>query len=194
MERKAGDCSLQCDVLIVSSTALILQVFHDMLASGGYHCLLAADGREAIEIFCGWRPSLVVTDFNLPDMSALELVQDLRREDPDAAVIVLCGDVYKRNGMVVGFLDVEAARSAGLKLGAHAFLQKPVGLEELLLAADGALESRQTALRRRQALAHYWDAARPMAAVSEMLAVFAAVFKIPMRNDRDRDHPVKLNR
>jgi hypothetical protein len=33
-----------------------------------------------------------------------------------------------------------------------------------------------------------------MAAVSEMLAVFAAVFKIPVRHERDRGHPVKLNR
>jgi DNA-binding response OmpR family regulator len=194
MESTEVDYPPQRDVLIISTIPLIREVFCDIFVNAGYQCLLAANGREAIEIFRGWRPSLVITDFNLQDMSALELLLDLRREDPEAAVIVLCGDMYKRDGKVVGFLDLEAARSAGLKLGAHAFLQKPVDLEELLLTANGALESRQTTRRRRQALTHHWGAVRPMAAVSELLAVFAAVFTIPPRHESDRGDPVELQR
>jgi DNA-binding NtrC family response regulator len=71
------------------------------------------------------------------------LLQDLRREDLDAAVIVLCGGVLKRGGKVIGFMDVDAVRRASLELGAYAVLEKPVRVEELLLTADRALESRQ---------------------------------------------------
>jgi DNA-binding NtrC family response regulator len=46
--------------------------------------------------------------------------------------------VFKRAGKVVGFLDVEDARSASTKLGAYAVLEKPVNVEELLLTADRA--------------------------------------------------------
>ncbi len=155
----------QRDVLIVSTTPLIREVFHDIFLTAGYQCLLAATGREAIEMSRGWRPSLVVTDFNLPDMSGSELLQDLRQEDPDAAVIILCGGVFKRAGKVVGLLDVAAVRSASLKLGAYALLEKPVDLGELLLTADRAIEVRETGRRRRKSLEHQWGAVRPMAAV-----------------------------
>jgi DNA-binding response OmpR family regulator len=47
-----------------------------------YRCLLAGDGGEAAEVFRRSRPSLVVTDFNLPDMSGTELLQDVRQGRP----------------------------------------------------------------------------------------------------------------
>lgn len=88
MESPRVDHRSQRDVVLaVSTTALIRAVLHDIfVVAGGYQCLLAADGREAVEMSRGWRPSLVVTDFNLPDMSGLELLQDVRLEDPDAPV------------------------------------------------------------------------------------------------------------
>jgi two-component system chemotaxis response regulator CheY len=132
------DNSLQRDILIVSATPLIRELLHDVFLTAHYRCLLAADGAEAIEKFRRSRPSLVVTDFNLPDMSGSELLQEVRQEDPDAAVIILCGSVFKRAGKVVGFLDVEDARSASTKLGAYAVLEKPVNVEKLLLTADRA--------------------------------------------------------
>jgi len=179
MASSSAESASQRDVLIVSTTPLIVQVFRDMLASGGYHCLLAADGREAIEIFRGWRPPLVVADFNLQDMTAIELIGELREVDPDAAIVVVYGCMFKRGGQVIGFLDVERAVTAGLKLGAYAFLSKPVGLDELLAVAEGALASRRTAPKRHQPLEAQWAAVRPLASVSELLAVFAAVFETP---------------
>jgi len=148
------DGPLHHDILIVSATPLIRELLHDVFLTAHYRCLLAGDGGEAIERFRRSRPSLVVTDFNLPDMSGSELLQEVRRDNPDAAVIVLCGSVFKRGGKVVGFLDAEAARRASLELGAYAVLEKPVDVEELLLTADRALEYRQTRGDRRQLLSH----------------------------------------
>jgi len=149
------------NVLIVSSNSLIRRAFHDMLLSADWTSLRAADGAEAIEIYRGWRPSLVLTDFNLPDVTALELLQDLREEDPDAAVIILCGAMYKRRGTVVGFLDLGAVQAASLTLGAYAVIEKPEGLDELLSIADGALTARETALRQRQLPPRQWAEVRP---------------------------------
>jgi len=146
------DNSLRRDVLIVSATPLIRELFHDVFLAAHYECLLAADGGEAIEKFRRSRPSLVVTDFNLPDMCGSELLQDVRQEDLDVTVIMLCGSVFKRGGKVLGFLDVEAVRSASLGLGAYAVFEKPVDVEELVLTAERALASRQTRSDRRQLL------------------------------------------
>jgi CheY-like chemotaxis protein len=130
--------SLQRDILIVSATPLIRELLHDVFLTAHYTCLLAADGGEAIEKFRRSRPSLVVTDFNLPDMCGSELLQEVRQDDLDVAVIMLCGSVFKHRGKVIGFLDVDAVRSASLELGAYAVLEKPVDVEELLLTADRA--------------------------------------------------------
>jgi len=166
-------------VLIASSTSLIREVFHDIFAAATYECLLAATGREAIEMVRGWRPSLIVADYNLKDMSALELLQDLRQHDPDVAFIILCGNVFKLNGEIVGLLDSDAVRAAGLELGAHAVFEKPVRPRDVLLAADQAIETRRVTLSRRQPLERQWSEVRPMAGVSELLAMFAAVFSVP---------------
>jgi len=58
------------EVLIVSSEPLTREGCHDLLSAEGYECLLAADGREGIEMFRGWRPALVVTDVDLPSWMA----------------------------------------------------------------------------------------------------------------------------
>jgi CheY-like chemotaxis protein len=190
--RSSEDHTPRHAVLIASSTSLIREVFHDIFAAANYECLLAGSGREAIEIVRGWQPSLIVADFNLEDMTALELLQDLRQDDPDIAFIILCGDVFKRNGNVVGLLDSDAVRAAGLKLGAHTVLEKPVRPRDVLLAADQAIESRRVALCRRQPLEHQWREVRPMAGASELLAMFAAVFSVPSKPKRDRTRPVEI--
>ena len=71
------------EVLIVSATPLIRDLLHDVFLTAQYQCVLAANGEEAIEKFRRWRPSLVVADYNLPDMCGSQLLQDLRREDPE---------------------------------------------------------------------------------------------------------------
>ena len=144
------DDPLQRDILIVSAIPMIRELFYEVFISAHYECLLAADGGEAIEKFRQWRPSLVVTDFNLPDICGTELLQNVRQEDLDVAVIMICGSMFKRAGKVIGFLDVEAVRSASLELGAYAVFEKPVDVEELVLTADRAIASRQTRCDRRQ--------------------------------------------
>jgi DNA-binding NtrC family response regulator len=143
------DDRLHRDILIVSATPLIRDLLRDVFLAAHYRVLLAADGREAIEMFRQWNPSLVVADFNLPDKCATELLLDVRQEDLDAPLIVLCGSVLKRGGKVVGFLDVEAVRSASVKLGAYAVLEKPIGVDDILFTTERALKSRPTRMANR---------------------------------------------
>ena len=89
-------------------------------------------------MFRAARPPLTVTDLKMPVMTGIELLQQVREVDPDAAVIVLTGAA-----------DVKTAIES-LKLGAYDFIMKPVNVDELLIAADRALERRQLLLERRQ--------------------------------------------
>ena len=170
---------MAASVLVASSNESIREVVHDVLVNAGYECLLAATGREALEVHRGWRPSLIVAELNLPDMSGIDLLQALRREDPDAAVIIVCGPLVKLGGEPVGVLEADEARRRALALGAFGLLEKPFGIDALLEMAERAIERRRRSIERRQREAQFPADIRRLAALSELLAVFAAVYRTP---------------
>ncbi len=128
----------QRDILIVDDDRQVREVLHQIFMSAGYNCLLANDGREGVEVFKAGRPPLIVTDLKMPVMTGIELLQQVRAIDGDAAVIVLTGAA-----------DVKIAIES-LKLGAYDFIMKPVNVDELLIAADRAFERRQLLIERRE--------------------------------------------
>ena len=125
------------EILIVDDDRQVRDVLHQIFLSAGYACHLAEDGPHGLDVFTAVRPALVVTDLKMPGMSGVELLQRIRHTDQDAAVIVLTGAA-----------DVKTAIES-LKLGAHDFIMKPVNVEELLIAADRALERRELLVERR---------------------------------------------
>src|SRR6267143_302864 len=125
------------DILIVDDDRQVREVLHQIFLSVGYDCMLANDGREGVEVFKAGRPPLIVTDLKMPGMSGIELLQSVRQIDGDVAVIVLTGAA-----------DVKTAIDS-LKLGAYDFIMKPVNVDELLFAAERALERRQLLIERR---------------------------------------------
>ncbi len=128
----------QRDILIVDDDRQVRDVLHQIFLSANYNCLLANDGREGVEVFKAGRPPLIVTDLKMPVMTGIELLQQVRAIDGDAAVIVLTGAA-----------EVKTAIES-LKLGAYDFIMKPVNVDELLIAAERALERRQLLIERRE--------------------------------------------
>jgi len=126
------------EVLIVDDDPRVRDVLHEVFLAGGYKCQLAANGREGLETFGAARPPLTVTDINMPVMDGLTFLKHVHAVDPDAAILVLTG---------VG--DVRTAVES-LKYGAYDFILKPVNMQELLIAADRALERRQLVVERRE--------------------------------------------
>src|ERR1700761_1287486 len=56
----------------------------------------AANGREAIEAFRTHRPDVALMDLQMPDVDGLEAIEVIRKEFPEARIIVLTtysGDV-----------------------------------------------------------------------------------------------------
>src|SRR5258705_10175229 len=135
--RECPDVEISRDILIVDDDRQVREVLHQIFLHAGYHCRLAQDGRDGVASFKASRPPLTVTDLKMPLMSGIELLQQIRATDADAAVIVLTGAA-----------DVKTAIES-LKLGAYDFIMKPVNVDELLIAAERALERRQLLIERR---------------------------------------------
>jgi cyclic di-GMP phosphodiesterase len=125
-------------VLIVDDDRRVREVLQEIFLCNGYKCLVAQNGREGLESFAAARPPLTVTDVKMPVMDGVEFLKAARQHDPDAAIIMLTG---------VG--DVKTAIES-LKHGAHDFIIKPVNVDELLIAAERALERRELLIERRE--------------------------------------------
>ncbi len=98
----------------------------------------AQDGLEAMHVCEQVRPDILLVDINMPFVSGLAFIEQLRQSNQEARIIV-----------VTGYEEFEYARSA-VALGVQAYLLKPVEVEELKAALQGCLDelSRVTAHNR----------------------------------------------
>jgi response regulator RpfG family c-di-GMP phosphodiesterase len=126
------------EILIVDDDWQVRDVLHEIFLGAGYHCHLAEDGRQGLAVFRATRPPLTITDLKMPNMDGIQLLQAIIAVDADAAVIVLTGAA-----------DVKTAIDS-LKFGAYDFIMKPLNVDELVIAADRALERRQLLVERRE--------------------------------------------
>jgi response regulator RpfG family c-di-GMP phosphodiesterase len=126
------------EILVVDDDPQVRDVLQLIFEDAGFRSRDAGDGKAGLQAFRVCRPPLVVTDLRMPVMDGAELLRAIRDEDPDAAVIVLTGAA-----------DIKTAIDC-LKQGAYDFIMKPVDVDQLVLAAERALERRQLLIERRQ--------------------------------------------
>jgi two-component system nitrate/nitrite response regulator NarL len=109
-------------VLVVDDEPKFRSLVATLLAGVGLECREAGSGGEAVALARQERPALIILDVRLPDMSGLEICQQLRGQFGEQLPILLVSGV-KRDS-----LDL----SAGLLLGADDYVVKPFDADEFL--------------------------------------------------------------
>jgi DNA-binding response OmpR family regulator len=109
-------------ILICDDEAPIRQLVATKLRGAGYHVIEARDGREGLEFATRQAPVLIVTDLQMPNLSGLEMVRELRKNDVTrmVPVIMLTARGY--------FVAEEEARALLIR----EIVPKPFGLKALL--------------------------------------------------------------
>jgi FixJ family two-component response regulator len=136
---------LQPTVFIVDDDELIRQSCEALARHAGLPSEQYSSGHEFLDAYDPARPGCLVLDVRMPDMSGLELQQELNRRGAVIPVI-----------FITGVAEVPEAVEA-MQHGAFDFLQKPVGPEALLervrraLAFDATTRATLTERRRVQA-------------------------------------------
>ncbi|HQR29293.1 MAG TPA: response regulator transcription factor [Anaeromyxobacteraceae bacterium] len=120
-------------ILIVEDDPSILRGLDLNLAMEGYKVRTAADGEEGLRIARTERPDLLIVDVMLPRLGGLELIRELRKEDPGMPILILSAK------------GQEADKVAGLALGADDYVVKPFGLKELIARIGAALRRGRSA-------------------------------------------------
>ncbi len=125
----SGEAEKLDQILVVDDDDGIRRLLVDQIKAVGYPCRSAVNGEEALALAVTEpRPSLVVSDVQMPGLSGIELLQRLKQLDPHLQVI-----------MVSGHHDMAVVRQA-LRDGAYDYLIKPFELEELANTVDRALQ------------------------------------------------------
>ena len=125
-------------VLVVDDEDGIRNALERFLKRLGYKVLLAADAAEALAALSKDKPTAMLSDIRMPNVSGVELVPKALAVDPDVAIIMLTA------------IDEPRTAIECLKLGAYDYLIKPVDLDELELSLQGALRARQLEIERRE--------------------------------------------
>ncbi len=116
-------------ILIIGGDKNTQRVVSHLCGRAGFHLEEAAAGRQGLEIAknAAFPPDAVLLNLELPDCAGEELLQRLRRLDPELPIIVLtaCG-------------SIGGALRAG-RAGAFGYLTKPFGIEELKGVLERAL-------------------------------------------------------
>ena len=112
---------------------LFRQNFRKEIRNSTYAFEFAMSGEEALNVLDGQQPPevvMVLSDINMPGMTGLELLADIRKKWPQVSVM-----------MVTAYGD-DATETKVRDLGAESFLTKPIDFERLkrdlpLLLGDG---------------------------------------------------------
>lgn len=119
-------------ILVIEDDPSILRGLQLNLGMEGYVVRSALDGETGLQLARTEKPDLVVVDVMLPRLGGLEVVREIRRDDPDLPVLILSAK------------GQESDKVAGLQFGADDYMVKPFGLKELLARIDALLRRRRT--------------------------------------------------
>ena len=75
-------------VLIVDDDEGIRDSLYCFLDSEGHQCQTARNGMEALEILEHCTPDVIVADFNMPQMTGVELIKHIRSDHPEKEIAV----------------------------------------------------------------------------------------------------------
>lgn len=116
--------------MVVDDEFHIVQVVAIKLRNNGFDVITADNGADAYAMMCQQKPDIVVTDYQMPKLSGLEMIEKMRA-NPDTAQIPVI--MLTARGFAI---DDEQKQ----KLGISACLSKPFSPREVLGTVEEVLK------------------------------------------------------
>lgn len=118
-------------ILLVDDDQSILETLVDIFQEIGYATDTASTGRQAIRKIQDRFYNLALLDIRLPDMEGTQLLSEARRLQPDMKCIMATGNATKDSAV------------AALNMGAHAYLEKPIDVQQVMRTLDEAVTAQR---------------------------------------------------
>ncbi len=126
-------------ILVVDDEQSIRVLLRQILNDAGYRVAEAVDGVDALAKVRSLTPNLIILDLMMPQLSGFDVLSALRSDPVTSAVPVI-------------ILSVLDDRRKGLRLGADAYLTKPLNTDEILATIERLLEQAARGEGRRRVL------------------------------------------
>jgi DNA-binding NtrC family response regulator len=117
-------------VLLVDDEQEFIETLSERLKMRDLDTKLALDGEQALEAVRDDEPDVMLLDLKMPGMDGMEVLRKVKKAFPGVQVVMLTGHGTDK--------DEEQAR----RLGAYAYLQKPVDLEHLVVTLRDAFKNK----------------------------------------------------
>ena len=128
--------SAKTSILVVDDSEVV-RLSHSRSLSGA-HCSVqvVASGAEALEAMERRAFDVVLLDLRMPGMDGMAVLKTIKQRWPESEVVV-----------ITGYPTIETAKEA-VRLGAYDYLAKPVGPDDVINAANGAMTQKRWAMHR----------------------------------------------
>jgi signal transduction histidine kinase/CheY-like chemotaxis protein len=114
-------------LVIDDSREIVRHLTEHLLPTFGYKSLHAYDGKGGLELLRQESPDLVMLDFNLPEMTGVDLLRQMVEESISTPVVLMTG------------YGSELSAIEAFRLGAKDYLVKPFTVDEIVETIDRAL-------------------------------------------------------
>ena len=118
-------------ILIVDRDVAAVEPLRQKLSDVGFMVRAITDGGAAVAAVTERPPHLIIIDWNMPGLAALELIQGVRRaRSPQAMRLIILSALSDEQDVVTG-----------LNLGADDYIAKPFSLREVVARVSAVLRS-----------------------------------------------------
>ena len=128
------DFEVPSKILLVDDEREFVQTLSERLMMRDLGSAVAYDGESALEVAREDEPDVMILDLKMPGIDGIEVLRRIKKTQPEIEVIILTGH------------GSEADKTICMQLGAFAYLQKPVDIDELSATIKAAHEQ----IRRKQ--------------------------------------------
>jgi DNA-binding NtrC family response regulator len=156
-------------ILVVDDELEIREGLEALLTSEGFDVTPAETGEIGLQRLEDRPFDLMLLDVSLPDRNGLELLREIRRRDPNLAII-----------LITAFGSIDMARAA-FKGGAQDFITKPWSNDELIAQVSLAIEGRRLReenVQLKRALKQRYNFPSIIGKSEKMLAVFDLITQV----------------
>jgi two-component system, OmpR family, response regulator CpxR len=129
-------------ILLVDDEREFVQTLSERLMMRDLGSAVAYDGESALEVAREDEPDVMILDLKMPGIDGIEVLRRVKKTQPAIEVIILTGH------------GSETDKNVCMELGAFAYLQKPVDIDELsqtIKAAHDKIRRRRAELKPAQA-------------------------------------------
>lgn len=122
-------------VLVVDDEEVVRLSYRRSLAGARCDVETVSSGKDALRVMERRAFDVVMLDLRMPGMDGMSVLKTIKEKWPECEVVI-----------VTGYPSIETAKEA-VRLGAYDYLAKPVGPDDVIHAATGAMMRKQWALR-----------------------------------------------